>query len=77
MQHRGLLFAGQQVNHVVAHHQIKAGALQFAFERLIQRGEQQAAAAAAGVICNRFAALLQHQLTGLEHRHCSVSAGIE
>ena len=61
----------------MAHHQIKAGALQFVVEGLIQGGEVQSAAAAAGVICNGFAALLQHQLTGLEHRQRSISAGVE
>ena len=76
-QHRVLLLAGQQMKHVVAHHQIKPGPVQFAFEGLVQAAGQQPAAAAAGVIREGFAALLQHQLTGLEHRQRSISAGVE
>ena len=38
---------------------------------------EQPAAAVAGVIRNGFAALLQHQLTGLEHRQLRISTGVE
>ena len=65
------------MQHVVAHHQIKPGAVEFAFEGFIQRGEEQPAAAAAGMFREGFAALLQHQLTGLEHRQRSMTAGVE